>query len=928
MGGLWRRVTAGRNMRGLLAGLPLLLAAGCATGSHPPGGTVPAEGYVAPPRITPPAPGRRTLLKIDPGALPEGARAHFPAFDGDPIIVTLPAKPQSDVNSGQVFKDVVGPILKALGFSPGLTAFAIPPDGGVKQPRADFKRLAQIVAETYARNPELQREKAPRMPGAFFGIRPAYPESGRALATPEDLAFAQYVAGIERLEIQYPFQQVHQGVPIERGMLIASRWEGQTVTSVFGSLFSSYAIENKPVLTPSASVVAARRALGKLTGIEAVPRRDTIDGPTLMLLPYGTNSNGVARLRYVYRMLLRAVFSGQESQFLVWLDADNALLLKVEPFASQVMAKGATYNRDPGGGTVVTSFEVDASSGHLYTLQRTEPSPPVSTRLDYQGDGFNGADVSISDSAKGSSASFANFDQAPINDATTALCAKLPNMTTNKAFQQVSLFATIMRQRDTIVGQGIFEPFPPDAWSPRAENEGATSWFNMHFGAGEGYSDSACPNASDGTTSPWNFMNFAHDNTIVGHEVGHNATWRLTTRRPSGWCGHAECTRPVGWAVLHDLADFWGAQLESTNCIGGWVAKNMGGIDASLNCLQSSKTNWLPRQLEVHTPMVAGDADDHFPEHKGLPGDEYANGQVGGAALWQVLEGMRSKCGLCGPLQFGVRFQSALKQTGFLGFEPGSTDTGIYQLLHDLEARMADQWAASGPSSVSPLFDPGGPHTMNKVTAGFARAGIFLIPYHCLGVATVPGDSISCPAGENGGDAVIDIDDNDTANDLVLNGVTHPVVDFLKLNGVAPTFHVWTGPRYRLKGADGAATFTNPAPCNPRFQVEVSTHPQLLPESTITSTWKTITSAWKPVSRDPSSDAAQCYGTWTPTPDQWTRLQTGGAGTIIYYRARTQRGSGQTNSGGNERLSTLPGNGVWSVPPPYAVITATGQPDF
>ena len=915
MGGLWRRVTVGRNTRGLLAGLQLLLAAGCATGSHPPGGTVPAEGYVAPPRIATPAPGRRTLLKIDPGALPEGARAHFPAFDGDPIIVTLPAKPQSDVTRDQVLKDVIGPVLKALGFSGGLAALATSPDGGVKQPKADFKRLARILADKYARNPELRRERTPRMLGAFLGTRPAYPEIDRALLTAEGMAFAQYVAEIERLEIQYPFQQVHQGVPIERGMLIASRWEGQTVTSVFGGLFNAYAIENKPALTPAASVTAARRALLKLQGIEAVPPRDPVEGPTLMLLPYGTDSNGVARLRYAYRMLVGAVFSGQAAQFLVWVDAGNAVILKVEPFASQVMASGVTYNRDPGVGTVVSSFEVDASSGLFYTLQRTLPSPPVSNRLDYQGDGFNGVDVSISDGANGSSASFANFDHAPINDPTKAMCAGGSNGS-NKAFQQVSLFATLMRQRDTIVGQGIFEPFPQTPWSPMVETTSSTSWFNMNFGAGDGYRNSACPDFSDGTTDRRNFINFAQDNTMIGHEIGHNATWRLTTLRPPDWCGQANCSLPVGWAVLHDLADFWGAQLEATNCIGGWVAKNMGGTNASLNCLKSSKTNWLPRKLEVQTPMVPGDADDHFPEHNGLPGEEYANGQVGGAALWQVLEGMRSKCGLCGPLQFGARFQRALRQTGFFGFEPGFTDTGIYQLLYDLQARLAGQWVTSGSSVGPPPFDLSGPHTTNKVTAGFARAGIFLIPYQCLGAATEPEDETSCPAGGNGGDAVIDIDDNDTSDDPVLNGVPHPEVDFLKLNGVAPRFHVWTGPRYRLNGADGAATFTNPAPCNGRFRVEVSPDPAFPAGSTITSAWKTV-------SRNPSSATAQCYGTWAPTAPEWTKLQEGGVGTLLYYRARTQR-----RSGVNERLSTHPGNGLWSVPPPYAVITATGQPDY
>ena len=67
----------------------------------------------------------------------------------------------------------------------------------------------------------------------------------------------------------------------------------------------------------------------------------------------------------------------------------------------------------------------------------------------------------------------------------------------------------------------------------------------------------------------------------------------------------------------------------------------------------------------------------------------------------------------------------------------------------------------------------------------------------------------------------------------------------------------------------------------------------------------------------------QCFGTWTPTAAQWTALQAGGTETKIYYRARTQNGSG-----GNERLSTSPGNGLWTVTPPYAVFTADGQSDY
>jgi hypothetical protein len=426
----------------------------------------------------------------------------------------------------------------------------------------------------------------------------------------------------------------------------------------------------------------------------------------------------------------------------------------------------------------------------------------------------------------------------------------------------------------------------------------------MNFGACRGYTDAACPNYSDGTTNARNLMNFAHDNTMVGHEVGHNATWRLTILRPAGWCGSASCALPTGWAALHDLADFWGAHLESTNCIGGWVAKNMGGIDASRYCLRHDERSSLPRLLEVETPWSALAPGDHFPEHRALGSDDYADGQIGGAALWEVRDGMVSKSGLTGLPQFGVRFQRALAQTGFFGTAPDSSDTGIYRLLYDLAVKMTDQWATSGSPAGPPAFQHDGPHTTNKVTAGFARAGIFLIPHQCLDGRAATKDPTACPSGENGADAVVDVDDNDPADDPVLDGVRHPEVDAL--------------PRYRLKGAHGAHTVTNPAPCNGRFRVEVSTDPAFPAGSA------TVGGAWRTVNRNPNSTTLPaCYGEWTPASADWMRLQAGGAGSRIYYRARTQDAGGA-----NERLSTLPGNGLWTVPPPYAVLTATGQPEY
>jgi hypothetical protein len=277
---------------------------------------------------------------------------------------------------------------------------------------------------------------------------------------------------------------------------------------------------------------------------------------------------------------------------------------------------------------------------------------------------------------------------------------------------------------------------------------------------------------------------------------------------------------------------------------------------------------------------------------------------------------MRSKSLPSGTPQFEVRFARALKNTGvFAGAVPSTrTDLGLYRYLYDLELKLTEQWATSGSPSGALQGRHIGAHTTNKVTAGFAKAGLFLIPYQCLDGNARTTDPTSCPTGENGGDAVIDIDDNDTVDDLRVNNVVHPEVDYLRPSGAAPTFHVWTGPRYRLSGADGSSTLTNPSPCNSRFQVEVSTDPTF-------PSGATIDSAFIPVDVDPTTTtSSECYGTWTPTTAEWMRLrrQTG----LIYYRATTTDAAG-----GNSRLSTTPGNGLWTVPPAYAVITGNGRSD-
>jgi hypothetical protein len=174
-----------------------------------------------------------------------------------------------------------------------------------------------------------------------------------------------------------------------------------------------------------------------------------------------------------------------------------------------------------------------------------------------------------------------------------------------------------------------------------------------------------------------------------------------------------------------------------------------------------------------------------------------------------------------------------------------------------------------------------------------------------------------CPSGENGGDAVVDIDDNDLGDDATLDGVAHTEHDFLELGGAAPTFHVWTGPRHVFNAAGSARPVVGTAPCNTKFQVDASTDPAFAPASTVTSAWIDVD-----VNNDTPA-TPECYGTWTPTSPQWTTLQAGGALSRIYYRARTRNAADA-----NERISTAPGNGLWTVPPAYSLITTDGSSDY
>ncbi|MEM8483991.1 MAG: hypothetical protein AAF564_00505 [Bacteroidota bacterium] len=879
-------------------------------------GPFPGEG--TPPSIEVPGSTAKLPLDINPEILDElsntyGGRisAKYPAHDGDRFFVTLPAREASNVATGDVFSQLITPLLGALGFDRGTDAFRLPPNQGVPMARANYDGLIQAVQDEYGVTEQLFKPRTRFMLEALQN-RNATPEIDMALEMGEGMNLNQFIAGIEREAIAFPFVQVDADIPIEHTMILAQRWEGQGITSIRGVFYNKYDIANSLVIQHEDAVSRAIEALRQVEGVDRVAdTKEAEDGPYLMLLPYGSDAAGVTYMRYAYRMILQGYAVGRQGGFQLWSDAENGDILKLEPLFSDVGASGTVYNRDPGVATRTASFQVDPESGGNYTLQLSG----VLNRVDYLGNGFDADDVSINAASGGSSPTFANFNQAPINDATQALCAS----GTNKAFQQVNFFGVIHRYYQRGLSLGVFTPFPTSPWNPRVESAsaGCNAWSTMDYGACQGYTDAACPNFSTGTISGSNYMNFAHDNTVVGHELAHNLTDRFTNTRPADWCGVLPCPIPVGWGRLHDLADFWADHFDSTNCTAGWVAKNQGGVNNSLNCANHNEGGGLPRLHEVAVPFNPAAIGDHFPEHRAISTIDYADSQIGAAALWQVRLGMRSKCRPSGMPQFAVRFARALRETGFFGTAPAGTDQGIFNYLYDLEVEMVEQWASSGSPGGPPAFRHNGPHTTNKVTAGFAKTGLFLTPDQCIDSDAATSDPTFCPSGENGGDSVIDIDDNDLGDDLSINGVDHPEVDFLELGGPAPTFHVWTGPRYRFDGTTGLREITNPAPCNSEFQVEVADDPTFPGASTITS-------PWIGVDVDPTTpDTPECYGNWSPSDTQWTMLQSGGALTRLYYRSRT-RDAGA----GNIRLSTEPGAGLWSVPAPYAVLTTNGQSDY
>jgi hypothetical protein len=897
--------------------------------TQPPPRTVPEEGETRSFRntVTPEPVPTRGKLDFNPSLLPPGARGRFSSFDGEAFAVNIPPKQSGDLTASQVFADTISPLVKAMGYGNRLGELTAGTPAGDKLPKTDLSQLATQTCREVARD-EYKRYQ-PVCNALMTGE--SNPTAERVLGLAYGMTVAQFRADIERQRIQYVFSQRAGNVPIEHAALVAQRNDGEAVTTVHGTIFNRYGITNSVKLKPEEAVKAAQEQVLGFKGIDPkggldVPRRRI----ELVLLPYGAAADGSTGMRYAYRTLLfaKAVKRSGWLSWMAWIDAQSGAILELAPQFDDLAAQGLTWRRDPTTPTQPRSFQVDPAAGGQYTLQLTG----VFNRFDRLGNGtFGDSEVSISDSSGGSTATFANFNQAPINDFANALCSAGGNNT----FRQVNAYAHLWSFRQMLISAGTFPTFPEAAvtvWTDLDQPGNSSGYdqvgpgqsrLNLSTG-GLGFTDPACPDAAGVLTpapDPGGVLSATNDPTGMTHEFTHLSTKRLQERRPADWCGMAPCSLPSSSprTAFHDYADAWAHHYASTPCMGGWYRKNMGGANASLNCLTSNEAGGLPRLSTVDEPFDPADVLDHFPEKRASQTGDYANGQTVAAAMWLTRQGMRSRCLPSGTPQTWVRINRALYNAGFINPTCGgiACDRDIYRFAQNLLQQMAQQWATAGLPGGPPGFAHNGASTTNKLLSGWARAGIFLVPYTCIDGDASTGDPTFCPVasgGELGADAIVDVRDNDSGDDVTIDGIVHPELDWSKRGDVLPTFRVWTGPRFKFDASGVANTFTpsmaTPSPCNTKFRVEMASD-EAFTINVVNSPWTDVSATTQP----------QCYGTWTPNAADWTTLGGLTGDVKVYYRVRTRDAADM-----NEKISTSPGSGSYSVPPPYVIVNDLGRP--
>jgi hypothetical protein len=743
-------------------------------------------------------------------------------------------------------------------------------------------------------------------------------------------------------------------VPLEHAGIRVERRKGEKGLFVTGRVINNLTVTNVVSIGPHAVPSVAWKALTKIKGITSASE-ELVSPVELVLLPYGGTGEPESRpvVKYAYRMALVADFLGLKGTFYLWLDADRGEILQLVPTMGSAMATGKTFLRDPGSlpSTGLAEFEIDNVDNPPPDGKFVLSLSGIFKRLDRADGGYDDGELEKKASdfippLTSTELTSPRFDRDPVgkvlldptSDPKGIRHLSCERSGANYDFAQVDLMATISRYRTTFNGAGpLLSHFFPQTERTILMDQ-ANDNCNAYYGH-DGFIFQFCPGYSDPTCPDIGSLNSAHDHTVVAHEFGHaftqyqygfpetlNPATKPKGDRLTSWClgptledgqrpgGTASdpCPKPVlPDDIFHDFADAWSQVLEDTNCFGGWWGKNRGGTNFSLDCKyqgpDSTRPNHqphdegggYPRLSEVGMTFNPADPQDHFPEHRkaGQQG-EYSDMQIASAALWAVRDGLKMRDPAAGAVLYLGRFVQTLATTGWLGqptisrTSSGYIDRDIYRYLVELEIKLASRWW-NGSSNH-------GESTVNKVVSGFARAGIFLIPWACLdGNAATPAGS-PC---ESGADAVIDVE---------------PGKDYLARSGSPPTFHIWTGPLYKFD-VNGAASNFSPSPatpslCNTAFEVEIDNDITFTSLNRRTST--PASGVWKTVSNTSSSG---CHATWQPHASDWNLLKGTSGETHIYYRVKTR------NSAGAEvRESTRSANGLFgNFAPPYLVVSGS-----
>ncbi|HEY3052536.1 MAG TPA: hypothetical protein VGK04_04020, partial [Thermoanaerobaculia bacterium] len=269
--------------------------------------------------ITPKGIPTRVKLDFNADAIPKEVRGKFPSFDGDSFNLNIPPRVATQVTASQVLAQTLAPLLKAMGYGSRLDEI-LPaknaPEGSAL-PRANLSALATETCR------EVEGERYQRFHAVCAAMRGKKSNeiADRVFQLAYGMTFPQFVADVERQRILYVFRQTPRGVPIEHAGVIAARWEGESITSIHGTVFNRYEIANDRKLSPGKALDVGQKNLFKYLELNEGKARSKYspkETPVLVLLPYGgaraASGEEVAALRYAYRTLLFARVNSRQTR--------------------------------------------------------------------------------------------------------------------------------------------------------------------------------------------------------------------------------------------------------------------------------------------------------------------------------------------------------------------------------------------------------------------------------------------------------------------------------------------------------------------------------------------------------------------------------------------------------------------------------------